>query len=125
MKLRIKGNSIRLRLSQTEVSDFTRNAQVEDSISFGNRQLTYVLIRLNQAKEIQASFKNDRIEIGVPFLIAEQWTKTSQVGFGAEQKLSDGETLKILVEKDFACLNVREDEDETDAFPHPQVGQAC
>ncbi|HEX8250464.1 MAG TPA: hypothetical protein VF599_19975 [Pyrinomonadaceae bacterium] len=125
MKLRIKGNSIRLRLSQREVSDFARHARVEDSISFGNRQLTYVLIKLNQAKEILASFENDRIEISVPESIAEQWTKTSDVGFDAEQKLPDGETLKILIEKDFACLTTREGEDESDAFPHPQVGQAC
>lgn len=125
MKLRIKGNSIRLRLSQPEVSDFARNSRVEDSISFGNRRLTYALIKLNQAKEILASFENDRIEIGVPESFAERWTKTSEVGFGAEQKLSGGETLKILVEKDFACLTVREDEDESDAFPHPQAGQTC
>jgi hypothetical protein len=125
MKLRIKGNSVRLRLSQREVSDFARNARVEDSISFGNRKLTYALIRLNRAKEILASFENDRIEIGVPALIADEWTRNSQVGFDAEQKLSGGETLKILVEKDFACLTAREGEDESDAFPHPHVGQAC
>ena len=125
MKLRIKGNSIRLRLSQREVSDFARNARVEDSISFGNRKLTYALIKLNQAKEILASFENDRIEIGVPAAIADEWTQSEQVGFDAGQKLSGGETLKILVEKDFACLTAREGEDESDAFPHPQAGQAC
>ncbi|HEX8736956.1 MAG TPA: hypothetical protein VF721_16615 [Pyrinomonadaceae bacterium] len=125
MKLRIKGNSIRLRLSQREVSAFARNARVEDSISFGNRKLTYALIKLNRAKEIQASFENDRIEIGVPASIADEWTQSEQVGFDAGQKLSGGETLKILVEKDFACLTAREGEDESDAFPHPQAGQAC
>src|SRR5829696_1840631 len=120
MKLRIKGNSIRLRLSQREVSDFAQNARVEDSISFGNRQLTYALIKRNKAKEILASFENDRIEIGVPAAVADEWTQTVQTGFDAEQKLSGGETLKILIEKDFACLTEREGEDETDAFPHPQ-----
>jgi hypothetical protein len=125
MKLRIKGNSIRLRLTQPEVSDFARNARVEDSISFGNRRLTYALIKLNQAKEISASFENDRIEIAVPAALAEQWTQNSQTGFAAEQKSSGGETLKILVEKDFACLTAREGEDESDAYPHPQAGHAC
>jgi hypothetical protein len=125
MKLRIKGNSIRLRLSQTEVSDFARNAQVADSISFGNRQLTYALLTLNKAEEILANFENDRIEIIVPAATADEWTRTTQIGFGAEQNLPGGETLKILVEKDFACLTEREGEDESDAFPHPQPGQAC
>lgn len=125
MKLRIKGNSIRLRLSQSEVSGLAENAKVEDSISFGHGQLTYALTTSNKAKEIVAQFENGRIEIIVPAPFAEQWTRSEQVGFGAEQKLSGGETLKILVEKDFACLTEREGEDETDAFPHPQSGQAC
>lgn len=125
MKLRIKGNSIRLRLSQSEVADFARNARVEDSISFGNRKLIYALIKLDEAEEPSASFENDRIEIGVPARVAEQWTKTSQTGFDARQNLPGVETLKILIEKDFACLSVREDEDESDAFPHPNAGQAC
>ncbi|MDQ3800244.1 MAG: hypothetical protein M3384_12385 [Acidobacteriota bacterium] len=126
MKLRIKGNSIRLRLSQSEVSDFARNARVEDSISFGNRKLIYALIKLDEAEEIRADFENARVEIGVPAAVAEQWTRTSQIGFDAQQKLPGGETLKILVEKDFACLAVREGEDESDAFPHPNAGQlAC
>jgi len=125
MKLRIKGNSIRLRLSQGEVSGLAQNAEIEDSISFANRRLTYALTARNETKEIFARFDNDRIEIIIPAALAEQWTKTEQVGIDAEQKLPDGETLKILVEKDFACLTEREGEDETDAFPHPQVGQAC
>lgn len=125
MKLRIKGNSIRLRLSQSEVSNLAENAKVEDSISFGHERLTYALTTSNEAKETAAQFKDGRIEIIVPAPVAAQWTKTEQVGFGAEQNLPDGETLKILVEKDFACLTEREGEDETDAFPHPQIGQAC
>lgn len=125
MKLRIKGNSIRLRLSQREVSGFEKNSQVEDSISFGSRRLTYVLTSTHAAREISARFENDRIEISVPASVAEQWTQTAEIGFSAEQKSSGGEALKILVEKDFACLAAREDEDETDAFPHPNAGQAC
>jgi hypothetical protein len=125
MKLRIKGGSIRLRLSQGEVSGLAQNAKVEDSISFGNRRLTYALTTSAEAKETLARFENDQIEIIVPAAIAEQWTRSEQVGFGAQQNLPNGETLKILVEKDFACLTTREGEDETDAFPHPQAGQAC
>ena len=113
-------------MSQGEVSDLAQSARVEDSISFcRQQQLVYALIASNEAKEILARFENARIEIIVPAAIAERWTKSEQVGFGAEQNLPDGEILKILVEKDFACLTVREGEDESDAFPHPQVGQAC
>ena len=46
MKLRIRGNSIRLRLSQQDVKVFGEKGRVEDSIQFGasaGGQLTYVL----------------------------------------------------------------------------------
>ena len=38
-----------------------------------------------------------------------------------EQVLEDGERLAILVEKDFVCLTDRENEDESDMFPHPEA----
>jgi hypothetical protein len=38
-----------------------------------------------------------------------------------EQALPDG-SLRITLEKDFACLAPREGEDESDNFPHPQAG---
>ncbi len=37
--------------------------------------------------------------------------------------VDDGDSLKILVEKDFACLAPREGEDESDMYPHPLEGQ--
>ena len=40
----------------------------------------------------------------------------------SELALEDGDSLKILVEKDFACLVAREGEDESDMFPHPAAG---
>lgn len=35
--------------------------------------------------------------------------------------LGDGSTLRVLIEKDFACLTERVDEDELDNFPNPNV----
>jgi hypothetical protein len=52
-----------------------------------------------------------------------QWATSEQVSIEANEALDDGDSLKILVEKDFACLAPREDEDETDMYPHPLEGQ--
>ena len=49
------------------------------------------------------------------------WATTEQISIQGEQLLQDGETISILVEKDFACLAPREGEDESDMFPHPQA----
>ena len=47
---------------------------------------------------------------------------TDQVSIRGEQVLADGEKLSILVEKDFVCLTGRDDEDESDMYPHPGGG---
>jgi hypothetical protein len=52
------------------------------------------------------------------------WATTEQVSIDGEQLLEDGEKVRILVEKDFACLAPREGEDESDLYPHPNVDNA-
>ena len=49
------------------------------------------------------------------------WATTDQVSISGEQLLNDEDAVSILVEKDFACLAPREDEDETDMYPHPNA----
>jgi hypothetical protein len=49
------------------------------------------------------------------------WASTEQVSIQGEQMLDEGGTLKILVEKDFVCLTGRDDEDESDMYPHPEA----
>jgi hypothetical protein len=36
-------------------------------------------------------------------------------------QLPGGESLKLLVEKDFTCLTHRHDEDQSDLFPNPET----
>lgn len=114
MKLRIRESSVRLRLTQSEVKEFAEKGFVGSATDFGESVFIYALKSSNLSKNLQASFENGRIEIVVPKTIAENWTKTQEVGISGET-----ETLKILIEKDFACLTVREGEDESDAFPNP------
>ena len=51
------------------------------------------------------------------------WATTEQVSLPGEQVLDNGALLKILVEKDFVCLTGRDDEDESDMYPHPAAGK--
>lgn len=119
MKLRIRDNSIRLRLTKSEVAEFAEKGLVGSKTEFSNNNiLIYALKSSDLVKNIQANFDNGRIEVVVPKEIAEKWTSTDEVGFSSED-----ETLKILVEKDFACLAERPNEDESDNFPHPQENE--
>lgn len=128
MKLRIKGNSIRLRLTKSEVVQFAETGLIEETIEFGltpDQRLTYALSRSENIEIPCAEMKGNRLSIILPAPQAETWTQTEQIGIRAEQILSADKKLQILVEKDFACLEVRIAEDESDAFPHPKTGQSC
>lgn len=121
MKLRIKGDSLRLRLTRTEVEELATTGKVEDRIRFGaDSALVYRLNRDAPGAQMTASFAKDAIEVSLPAAAARHWCSTDEVTLAGVQS-SGGVELKILVEKDFACLKPREDEDESDHFPHPQM----
>ncbi|MEP2023791.1 MAG: hypothetical protein ABJH98_03835 [Reichenbachiella sp.] len=114
MKIRINGNFVRLRLSQSEVDNFSENNRVGDAINFGSHSLTYQLLSSNQ-KEVSVDFDGSHITVQVPIDLSKQWTETDLVGF----ENADQTNVRILVEKDFQCLHKRPGEDESDNFPNP------
>ena len=118
MKLRIRGNSIRLRLSQADLELLLATGAVEERVTFpAGQSLRY---RLESGAESAAADLLDRgIVIRFPVEAIERWAQPEEVSLEAEQPLRDGERLKLLVEKDFRCLNSREGEDDADLFPNP------
>lgn len=120
MKLRIQGNSIRLRLTRSEVDQMQREGRVDAAVAFPDgARLGYSLRSASAFSEVTAEFTDERIAINVPEAILRQWASTDEVSIAASQQLGQGGTLALLVEKDFACLAPREGEDDSDMFPHP------
>jgi len=121
VKLRIKGDSLRLRLSQGEMRTLAERGEVEDRVSFpGGAALRYRLRMDGDNDVISASYASNLIEVLVPRTLAERWCGTDLVTLSASQPLGGGE-LRLILEKDWACLAPREGEDESDNFPHPEV----
>ncbi len=123
MKLRLRKNSIRLRLLRGEVQELATNGSLEESISFGltdSERLTYKLQLNSEANEISANFVGQTITVSVPTKPALDWAESEKIGLSFAQKLSENsdETLQILIEKDFVCLDRKNDPDNADAFPH-------
>ena len=121
MKIRIKGNTLRLRLSQSDLSIFAEKGIYSESISFGPDEdniLTYSVISSDRS-DIGAFFHNNLIEIYIPHNTANTWTSSEEVSVSHSVAISDNKTLDILVEKDFQCLHKRPGEDEKDNFPNP------
>lgn len=130
MKLRIRGNTLRLRLTQSEVAQFVETGAVKETVEFGageNQKLVYALAAAENIKAPRAVLENNQITVFLPKEQAETWTQTNQVGIRAEQQIDDSKILQILIEKDFACLEKRAGDDDADAFPHPlkTTGKLC
>jgi len=120
MKLRIRGNTLRLRLSQTEVAAVEADGQTSDAIAFpGGDQLVYALVVDKGIDTPRASFAAGAISVAIPPVTLRSWLDPSEVSIHASERLADGEELKILVEKDFACLVPREGEEQERLFPNP------
>lgn len=127
LKLRIRDNSIRLRLSQREVESVNATGLVRGRVPFaGSNSFDYVLESSPATVRPEAHISNNVLTVRIPQLDIKQWAESEQVSIASDQVLNDGEQLKILIEKDFACLAPREGEDESDMFPHPDAdSESC
>jgi len=124
MKLRVRDNSIRLRLTRTEVEQIRSDGLVKASVPFSaGVSFDYILEGSPACIEPTAHFSNSALKVCLPEEAAKQWASSERVSVSAQQLLDDGQQLNILVEKDFACLAPRDGEDESDMFPHPDEDQ--
>lgn len=123
MKLRIRDNSVRLRLSQGEVDDLRDNGVVSARTAFpGGRDFRYEVESSPASVNPGAFLSDSKVTVRLPESAVRAWANSDQVSITGEQQHKNGEKLTILVEKDFQCLAPREGEDESDMFPHPQAG---
>ena len=122
MKLRIRDNSIRLRLTQTEVETVNNDGLVKGRVQFaGRNSFDYVLESSPATVKPEAHVSNNVLTVRIPQMDIKQWAESEKVSISSEQNLDDGEQLRILVEKDFACLAPRDGEDESDMFANPDA----
>jgi hypothetical protein len=124
MKLRIRGNSLRLRLSRGEVTELAERGRVDDAIVFGGgaeARLGYSAVCADDVSVLSARIGAGSIVVTLPASLARAWAASDDVGLEAEQPIGGGEVLRLRVEKDFACLTARTGEDDGDAFPNPNV----
>jgi hypothetical protein len=122
VKLRIRNNSLRLRLTRGEVDSIKRDGLVKARTGFpGGHEFRYELESSPASVSPAAFFSDNVVTVRLPETAVLAWATTEQVSIEGDQPLANGDVLTILVEKDFACLAPREGEDESDMFPHPDA----
>lgn len=120
MKIRIKGNSIRYRLTKSEVAIFCATGYFEDYTQFIETTFTYAL-RINDAiKAMDAIYKENKICIQIAKELIKDWASNNKIGFQHDIALGTCKVLSILVEKDFICMDCTT-EDQSDNYPNPVI----
>jgi len=86
MKLRCTENSIRIRIRKYE-----------------------------SMQQVAATLLDNNLVVNLPKSAANEWINSNQVGIEVNKEIPNNESLHILIEKDFPCLD-RENEDKSDTF---------
>ena len=119
MKIRIKGDSLRLRLTQTDVRTLTDVGAVADEMQVAPGVAFRYSLHAADTEALTATLDGAALTVLIPRAWVGPWMQSDTVGFEGVVPAGDGRTLGILVEKDFACLD--EGRDEADAFPNPNA----
>lgn len=126
MKLRIKGNSLRLRLGPAEIERLLETGRIEDTIRFApeeNAKLTYAFELGDAELPPSLRYLPGEVTVLVSRRHAQRWAHGDEVGISGES--GDGlSRVELLIEKDFACLD-HEDREGEDTFPNPKTGAVC
>lgn len=106
MKLRLKGNQLRLRLSQEEIDILRIEGEIEERMIFGpteEQTLSYSLMIDQGIQEVQAHFHACLIRVAIPQKIALSWIHSDQVGIYHQNSHQNQASLSIAIEKDLPC----------------------
>ena len=127
MKLRIKGNSLRLRVSRSELALFQAGGRIEETIHFTaapEATLTYALESALRPSPVTVRYESRKVTVILSNDRARIWSDESEVGVYTTLDMGPAGSLEVAVEKDFACLD-RNDEDNSDTFANPLARAAC
>jgi hypothetical protein len=127
MKLRIKGNLLRLRVTRSELARLSAGETVEEAIHFAPEPTAvfrYSLVSSPETDQVGIRYRDGEVIVAIAPEQLRAWSEESQIGIYATLHLGPAGPLEIAVEKDFACLDGR-DEDNRDAFANPLEGKAC
>ncbi|MDN3550673.1 DUF7009 family protein [Mucilaginibacter aquaedulcis] len=112
MKIRIKGDSLRYRLTKSDVNSLAGEGYIQEQTNFLKQSLTYA-IKTSEGNTLKAEYINNVITLFIPGTMITELANTDKVGF--EEKEGP---IYLLVEKDFTCLD-NVDEDQSDNYPNP------
>lgn len=122
MKLRIRGDSLRLRLTRSEVDAIGAAHSVSETMHLPDGSELGYTLAVGHSNNIDMRHEQGRVEllVTVETVQADRWATSEQVAYGGERPMQIG-PVSVLIEKDFTCITPRSGEEESDTFPNPQA----
>lgn len=115
MKLRFRGNTLRLRINQREVQLLAAGVPLQEQVVFpGMTRLQYILEPVAEIAPM-ASFLENTIRVAIPANEIGNWAVNEEIGLYFDLPAGEG-TLRLLVEKDLECIDGPPEERDPDAF---------
>jgi hypothetical protein len=122
LKLRFKGNTLRLRLNQLEVRELASGAVVRERVPFPSGALEYQIKRSESG--FGTTFKESLIDVSVPADKLTAWAASEEIGIYFEVQ-AGAEKLRVSIEKDLECIDGPADEIDPNAYPRAKGQLSC
>lgn len=123
MKIRIKDNSVRFRLTQTEVAALGNGETLTSNTHVAPGAVLRFSLCAAGDTPARATLAETHLTVTLPAASTREWATGDTVSIAASQSLGDAASLSLLIEKDFACLTERPGDDDADCFEHPQADE--
>ena len=116
-----------MRISRSEMDRLVETGRIEDTVQFTpvpEDSFTYALEHEHGAGEIAVRYAPGNVAVVVPTASVMRWTDESEVGIYKSLALDASTRLDLILEKDFACSDGSDAENE-DTFQNPNEVAAC
>jgi hypothetical protein len=118
MKIRIKDNSVRYRLTKSEVKKLCTEHYLSATTEFATTYLQYAIAVKENITLLDADYIDHKITLFFPAVEAAIWYDSDRITYENTIVLPNGNLLKLLLEKDFVCLD-HSTEDQSDNYQNP------
>lgn len=119
MKLRIRGNSVRLRIQRAELETLREHGRVIEELACGPDPGSVFRYTLERAEtgDIEISFRDGRLRVTLPPGHIDALARGDREGWQRDVPTPNGGRVRVTVEKDYPCGIPRPGEDDQDTFP--------
>lgn len=100
MKLRIRGNSIRLQLSNTELAKLAEKGKIEDTVRFSSDQGLRYGIEVRQTGAVTAAYAESALIVTLPKARLDLWLRPGEISVEGSQPVGGGKVLQIVLTTD-------------------------